>query len=304
MLCGERDRGAFATLFAMETVLRAIVRWEVRGTGGSAWKGLIPQEVTEEAREREQQERELGVLDFVDGDIFKYLTLAELKDFFFGQLWERSFRGSWPAQEILRAEFRKLIAVRNKVAHFRPLTSRDERVILRFSEDMAEATRPAGELQRRSPVIDRHTLADHRAKLDKVGIGGAVLDFVSCADDPPDRDCAARLLAHHVAFSVTLRMAEGVFDEDSLRAVLRTHGSVITFVRLKPPGDSVVAYCSTASDGGRLLGLAQDLRRLPRRAIDLSSATEFSESYQTARSGLFLDWDLELPAWYRGARDV
>jgi hypothetical protein len=170
--CHPDDEEAGALLFDIETYLRLVVRWEASGLQGAAWKSFIPPELQKQIGEKLSQERGVGYLDARPASPLSYLTLAELKDIITGPMWAGDFR-RWGALELVLGDFRKLIAVRNKIAHFRPVTARDLRNVIRFAEDLIEWTAHYRRIRETVHIMDAKTRCDPNLAKEI----GAILDW-------------------------------------------------------------------------------------------------------------------------------
>ena len=149
----SRDVDCFSRIFNIESYLRLLVRWELKGGHGSSWKGIIPTNIKNEVNLRKNQEQKIGCVDVVSSNMLSYLNLSELKDvLILPTLW-KNLKSHWSARNIVLADFQKLMAVRNKVAHFRPITKNDIRHVHRFQEDLNYNTVNMELYRRRSKKI-------------------------------------------------------------------------------------------------------------------------------------------------------
>src|SRR5262245_35389234 len=93
--CHDDDLHCFSLLFDIETFLRTIVRWELRGRNPKDWLGVMSQEMKDAVNARFKQEREIVYLDIRQSGWLSYLNLSELKDLILGPLWA-AFKRDWP----------------------------------------------------------------------------------------------------------------------------------------------------------------------------------------------------------------
>lgn len=129
----QSDRDAFVQLFELEVFLRRVLRWELRGRYGREWL-LKLGDLTAVINERRARERELSPLDPKCSDL-AFLGLPEVIQLMFVELWDQVFRGVFANRRNLRhSPLRDVVAIRNKVAHFRPLNSTDASLLRRISE--------------------------------------------------------------------------------------------------------------------------------------------------------------------------
>jgi hypothetical protein len=239
----QEDYGAcYRTLFEIESYLRWLARWELRGNGGAEWLGLLPEELLAEVRVRIRQEQEARVVDDLKSGLLSYLHLSELKDLLCTTLWDRCLAKQWPDREVVIAEFKQLIAVRNKVAHFRPVTAWDVGVVRRFSEylerwskryrtvrEMSAVWKPEedsgglrSEVQRR---IGWSVEEIGRDLLLAMEGGGAVSDgWVGC-------------VGHHL--TVGIRFRDGALPASGFLVWLDGHERLVSFLRVGDSGDAL-----------------------------------------------------------------
>lgn len=229
--CSSDDQACFRTLFCVETYLRLVVRWELRGRHFREWRGVLNGEVVKEAKQRMEQEREVGVIDAYKSGLLSYLNLSELKDIITDTLWSDAFKGRWPSQDIVRSEFKKLLAVRNKVAHFRPVTPRDARVVSRFAEDLRDWTESY-----------RHT-SEYASELfptpDARGLElREKYKLASFCETLGNQGCSFRAasVAHHVRLTAT---CDGVFEKTLVCALLDQNDEIVTLCRPLQGGSQI-----------------------------------------------------------------
>lgn len=137
--CRPNCERAYSRLYNIEAYLRFMLRWELVGAYAENWQDQLGQ-VLDEARERLEQERALRIIDADELNIMSYMMLGDLKDVMFKEGVWLLFKQQWPPQDLLQADFKLLIAVRNKNAHYRPVTARDMRTIQRLQTTISEMT--------------------------------------------------------------------------------------------------------------------------------------------------------------------
>jgi len=137
--CRPNCERAYSRLYNIEAYLRFMLRWELVGAYAENWQGQLGR-VLDEARERLEQERALRIIDADELNIMSYMMLGDLKDVMFKDGVWSLFRQQWPPQDLLQSDFKLLIAVRNKNAHYRPVTARDMRTIERLQTTISEMT--------------------------------------------------------------------------------------------------------------------------------------------------------------------
>ena len=217
--------------------LQPLIADRIRETLGVGLEGLVEDANYDElCRLRAssplcQQLQDIGVIDAYRSGLLSYLNLSELKDVVTETLWANVFKSKWPPQDIVRSEFKKLLAVRNKVAHFRPVTDRDARVVSRFSEDFRDWTADyrnisqyASELlpspdERGERLIRKHNLTGFCDSM----------RGIAC-------DLQVTAVAHHVRVNLA---CDGVFEPGEICALLDDQ-------------DEVATLCRPASGGSRI----------------------------------------------------
>jgi hypothetical protein len=138
------DVVAFSLVYEIESYLRSLVKWEAASLYGKVWVGSVVSEPIQQAiKQRRHQERSLNLFDSPSSSSLAFLNLSELLDLIVGEpLWSKAFSKRFPPRELLEGEFRKLTALRNKLAHFRRVSDRDVDLLRRFSSDLSYWTRP------------------------------------------------------------------------------------------------------------------------------------------------------------------
>jgi hypothetical protein len=134
--CTLRDTDSFRIVFSIETFLRRMLRWETHGVFGKNWKDGVPDEVKTQIRIRQDREREVVVIDHYQHSPFSFLLTTELEAVICGApLWEKVFAKFLPPLGLVSAEFHRFVAIRNKVVHFRPLTSDDYQTLVNIRQN-------------------------------------------------------------------------------------------------------------------------------------------------------------------------
>lgn len=282
-LCRTQEAECFRALFEIEAYLRLIVRWELRGLVGRAWKGSVAKAVIEEARKRQQQEAGEGLIDSVESGFFCYLNLSELKDIALGPLWEKGFSRSWPAQDVVRSEFKKLIAIRNKIAHFRHVTEWDVEVVRRFAADIARWTRSYRVVRERevaweagaepSPALLGRIAEHHLETLlerAKAWRGAGPEDVVGLG-----------FLGNYLA--VRIHKKAGAIDPSRLLGVLRAQDSVIAFARVGSFGGVVELLLPLVGDISDIESASFDFLECGVESVSALPSDELSEEYRLYR---------------------
>lgn len=137
--CRPNCERAYNRLYNIEAYLRFMLRWELVGAFAENWQAQLGP-VLEQARERLDQEQALRIIDADELNIMSYMMLGDLKEVMLRESVWPLFKQHWPPQDLLQADFKLLIAVRNKNAHYRPVTARDMRTIERLQTLIADMT--------------------------------------------------------------------------------------------------------------------------------------------------------------------
>ena len=118
------DERAYCQIFNHELLLRRVLRWELRGCFGRLWYQRIGRHGVS-IEERIRSEKEHGWYDPQVSEL-AYLGLREIIDIVCGLQWNaifsKMFRHRLP-KHLLKNGLRKVVGMRNKVAHFRPVMS-------------------------------------------------------------------------------------------------------------------------------------------------------------------------------------
>lgn len=139
LFCRPDCQRAYQQLYNIEAYLRFMLRWELVGGFAEHWRAQLA-DVLIEAESRLEQERALRIIDADELNIMSYMMLGDLKDVMFREAVWPLFKQSWPPQDLLQSDFKLLIAIRNKNAHYRPVTARDRRTIDRLQTLISEMT--------------------------------------------------------------------------------------------------------------------------------------------------------------------
>lgn len=152
--CKPECTDAYQRLYNLESYLRLMLRWELVGKFAENWNTPI-QGIIDDAKKRREQESSVRFVEADKLSIFSYLMLSDISSaIILDTVWPL-FRTHWPAKEILESEFRKLLAVRNKNAHFRLLTRRDIRTLNTLLEDISDFTEHYSKQRRSATSAER-----------------------------------------------------------------------------------------------------------------------------------------------------
>lgn len=295
LFCSELDQEYFKLLFEIEAYLRMIVRWELRGIYASSWKSTIPEDVQKQVDSRRTQESEQGSVDERKSGYFSYLNLSEIKDIIVnGPLWAETFKKTWGARDIVSADFKSLIAVRNKLAHFRPITNRDKRIAYRFIEDLSYRTRNYDGMRRLSSRIDLKRRASTGAK------DSTVIKLVEELNKLNgekflygDSEFTLEVISHHLA--INLQICAGSIDPKKFSELLVNHENIVTLARISPLGEKLEIQIPKNCGMGKFVLIVNDLEKLIENPVEGMSSEEAYSAYNINLSEGVIGWRLPFP---------
>lgn len=116
------DIQCYADISDFEVTLRRVVRWELMTKYGRSWLSetgeyldLINDRITAEVKKG---------MTRGSSSYLSYLTLGELQALIFKDFWQNSFANIFDGKKSLQKDLlERVMPVRNKVAHFRPITN-------------------------------------------------------------------------------------------------------------------------------------------------------------------------------------
>lgn len=293
--CSNRDALAYRLLFEVESYLRTLVRWELRGAYPADWKGRLPARFVAAAKERCDQERTIGYLDERRSGLLSYLNLSELKDVITDALWGAALTDAWPPKELLRGEFKKLIGIRNKVAHFRPVTARDLRVISRFVEDLEDWTKHYKRARLYAPFIESDSGAGQDENVFR-GFSPIQQLWTNCENDGVAmsyRLCVTRF-EHH--FMLRGRVCAGSLNPARFVDWMERNDKVISFCRLDAFAERSACYISNKIESSKIIRVFEEFLALLREATEGLSSDDVRNEFPFAEREGLLPWHVELPA--------
>ena len=290
-LCTESETNCFTLLYDIENYLRIVVRWELKGQKGKQWLGSIPDTVLETARARQQQEREIAYLDPREGGPLSYLHLSELKDIIVGPLWSTAFKRQWPPQDVVEAEFKKLIAIRNKSAHCRPVTRRDVLVVSRFAEDLSHWSRHYR--QQREYATAVASPHDETESFSARGFSQLV-DWASNHWETPSlRICALKWYGNHVG--VSGYFAAGQISPRAFRNFVSAKEKGFTFFQLGDAARSFEIFFSAIMDDAEITDAMTLLHDLATQCIDDDTELDLANEYMLASHEAIISDQVRMP---------
>ena len=117
------DSKAYENIYLFEILLRKVLRWELRGVFGRNWLSELGRFGTVIV-DRIDREKRLGAYNADHSDL-AYLDLSELLDLVFEKFWEPIFSAILKRKNLQVPLRRQIVAIRNKVAHFRAVDQKD-----------------------------------------------------------------------------------------------------------------------------------------------------------------------------------
>ena len=298
--CSEDDRELFRLLFELESYLRVLVRWELRGIRPNNWQGMIPQKILTEAKLRREQERNIRYLDEMKSGDLSYLLLSELKDLIIEPLWDR-FKCSWPPKDMVQAEFKKLLAIRNKVAHCRPVTERDAHVARRFAEDIADWTRHYRNVREYASSIDhRNSHHDQIFKDNELESWAAQWNVLLERGAAKEFDFVFGVRGHHIF--ARGGVMQGSIEPLALEGFMKSYERVMSFCSLGKYGEQLTCYVPKKAEATLTTHLLEKMVGVLSTAGEPFSAEEARSRFQVAGWEGILLGDIELPLEFSPSR--
>lgn len=294
--CHEDDTECYRLSFEIESYLRVITRWELRGRNPADWRGLIPPAIAAEAEARQEQERSIGYLDERKSGLLSYLNLSELKDLILGPLWP-AFRKQWPPEDMVRSEFKKLIAIRNKVAHFRPVTSRDRRVVRRFAEDLADWTNFYKKTSEYATTLMGDALVQ-KEYFEKNGLNAVADSCKHLVESGTAKECelALSVRSHHI--SIAAKVTAGSIELNGYLKFLDGFEKHVSFFRIGDLGEQLCCYVPINCGDDRIVKIMEQLIRVLSSPTAGVSGDDVRRNYQVAEREGVLPWLVDMPVGF------
>lgn len=159
VFCQPDCQNAYQRLYNIESYLRHMLRWELVGKFAENWTQPIKERL-KEADERRQHEGNFKVIDADDRNLMSYLMLTDIRDTMTEEAVWPLFKDDWPPLEHFKATFQLLIALRNKNAHYRPVTPRDLRTLDRIEDNLMDFTARYGRDRRKIRSVEPDKLPE------------------------------------------------------------------------------------------------------------------------------------------------
>jgi len=294
ILCNAKDVECFKALYEIESYIRLIVLWELKGNYGLSWKGVIPEELIREITKRQNQEIQLGCVEVNNSNLLSYLNLSELKDLLVNtDLWELSFRSYWGAQDIVLSDFKRLIAVRNKMAHFRSVSTRDVRLVNRFLEDLNYRTKNYDTIRNVWNRINKDNESDPPNKLYKFDFIKEFIGLIRKADAFVKNKVSIFLLESN--WAVQFYVVAGSINGDEFINLIDKYQKIISICRIGSLGEKIELQFSRAIPLSKSIELIKDTLQLCVNTVDGISSMESIDTYKINMREDVIPWDLQFP---------
>jgi hypothetical protein len=113
----------YGRMIELERLLRKLVLYLAKAEQGLNWRASIPKEA--EAR-LEEEKSYRNIVESTSQNPISFMEISELERLLVSEsIWSKHLKGSFPKLEETKGTFRRLKAIRNKVAHVRPCSNRD-----------------------------------------------------------------------------------------------------------------------------------------------------------------------------------
>jgi len=293
MFCISDDFDIYGLIYDLESYLRFIVRWELRGTNYKDWKGLLDKEVLTNANSRLKQEQEIGYLDIRFSGILSYLHLSELKDLILGPLWKGKIKENWGSKELVAADFKKLIAIRNKIAHFRPVTRRDTRIAKQFSLDLADWTKIYKKIRRYAIC---GSIEESNIKLVFKGKDKVIEYWLKPGNIERGNKYNIHIAKIDTHYSIIIENQNGTIEPESFIEFVTRHDKEITFCRVNKLGNKVDIYFPKELDENEIIKLYDGLFVCISNTVEPLSSMDVVEMFFLRMHEGMIPWEIEVPS--------
>lgn len=293
MFCSDLDQEYYKKLYDIESYLRFIVYWELRSKDPSGWKGILEEELIKEIADRIEQEKSIGYIDHREFGFLCYLNLTELKDILLGALWEDCFKENWGSHDLIAADFKKLIAIRNKVAHFRAVSKKDVKVIDDFSYYLNEWTNSYRDICRYATLYSQPDELSSDIRLnEKYSKSVNRIIEISNSLGP---GFIIHLKKYKKYISIILKVDDNTFDPEYTKDFFKKNNKAVAFIAVSKLGDRLAIYIPDTVSDEAVLKIVNASNELYSNTISLLSSEEIDNSYlDNGVEGIYLS-SHELP---------
>jgi len=275
-----------------------LVRWELKGKNGLSWKSGLSQDLISEADKRKQQELDLGCVDAISSNLLSYLSLSELKDVLVSPaLWDTCFKASWGAQDIVLSDFKRLIAVRNKVAHFRSVSQRDFRLVERFHEDLNYRTRNYDFARSTIRRINVENYKELGGELADDALVLAAIEVIAGIGGFETNQAVIHSLGSH--WGLEIHVEAGSIDGEQFLAFISQFHKAISVCRIGSLGEKLEVQFSKKIPIDKAKQLVTQSVSLISNVVSGISSDESKDLYQINMREDVLPWEFEFPSSYK-----
>jgi hypothetical protein len=293
MFCREADKAYYELLFNLESYLRFVVRWELRAHRPRDWRSLIGDEVLEGAQEKLTQEQGSRYFESYAMGFLAYCSLSELRDIILGPLWAISFSRSWGAYELVSADFKKLIAIRNKIAHFRAISQRDISTINLFTELVSDWTR---DYSRQARFAQNFVLDDEVIEEDKKfkKLPFFLGKWKSLRSRNLDSlELCVKIVGSYMCLEIKTHVRR--FDPESINELITRYQTEIVFLVYGRLGDSLQFYLPTALEEEALASSLEHVLGACKNLIDEASSQFVQKEFDRIAPEFVFSDSFQLP---------
>ncbi len=297
MFCNDLDSNYYKTLYDLESYLRFIVKWEVRGNYVKDWEGVLSAEINKGIRDKESQEREFRYVTHQATGYFSYLTISELKDIILGPLWAKNFTKYWGSHDVVSGDFKKLIAVRNKIGHFRSLTSRDAKIIDDFiyyleswTDNYSNTYRFASVFLNGDININKEKWSDSYKKTTATWIKYCGLNKLTHTSEFKKRGNY---------FSLSLSQENGSYKPDLVIQLFLKNSKYIPFFKVNELSNILIIYVPLGFDDSIISTIIEEVFEVANEIENYMSSDELFNRYQKLSNESIIPWGFTIPSRFK-----
>ncbi|AOE49515.1 hypothetical protein [Kangiella sediminilitoris] len=296
MFCREVESKYYKKLFDLEVYLRFIVIWELKGRWGMQWKSALSPSLLEQIEQKKGSEKSLGYIDYQTHGLLSYCSFSELRDLILGPLWDDCF-SKWGAKECITADFKRVIAVRNKLAHFRNITKKDLRNVHYFLEYLEDWSEEYGRLSKYETKFTLEEFCINPKYKDdfKTFVKELNLQTVNLKDI--EFDMLASIKGTH--FTLTIDLDERSYSNQNLIKLLSAGSRFLSFVSLSKLGNSTEIFISLKTPNKNLMSFIPAIIDILNDTSDLESSETIEKKFEKYISESFLLTDKSLPYQFK-----
>ena len=127
---------AYIRIYCLEKTLRQLIVDQLSRITNRWWRRRVPDEVRQSAREKKEVE-EKRLVHTIDLDLMWYVDFFDYVEIITrDDNWREAFKRIFGNKDDFRVTIKKLLPIRNKIAHMRPLNPREKKNLDALSEDI------------------------------------------------------------------------------------------------------------------------------------------------------------------------